>query len=282
MLKVENLCKRYETFQLKNVSFELPAGYIMGFIGINGAGKSTTIKSILNLVHPDSGSVTVLGKDMYRNEIELKQRIGFMLGPVDYYLRIRIARLAGVIGRFYSQWDERQFFGYLEKFGIDPHKRISELSTGMRVKLGIAIALSHGAKLIILDEPTSGLDPLARDELLELFQEIVADGERSILFSTHITSDLDKCADYIIFIRNGELVANDTKDDLIDQHAVVKGPLEALTPELEGRLEGFKRSKYGFSGLIRREKLQDSDAVQIEVPNLEDLMVYYNQEGAKS
>ena len=242
MLKVENLCKRYETFQLKNVSFELPAGYIMGFIGINGAGKSTTIKSILNLVHPDSGSVTVLGKDMYRNEIELKQRIGFMLGPVDYYLRIRIARLAGVIGRFYNEWDERQFFGYLEKFGIDPHKRISELSTGMRVKLGIAIALSHGAKLIILDEPTSGLDPLARDELLELFQEIVADGERSILFSTHITSDLDRCADDITYIHNGRVLQSADRETFLRSFDHLKTPEETGPLPLEEIMLRTERS----------------------------------------
>ena len=281
MLKVENLCKDYGKFQLKDVSFELPKGYIMGFIGVNGAGKSTTIKSILNLVHPDSGRVTVFGEDMYRNEISLKQRIGFMLGPVDFYTRIRVSRLISVFSRFYDAWDEELFQCYLRKFSIDPGKRVSELSTGMRVKLGIAMALSHGARLIILDEPTSGLDPVARDELLDLFHEIIEDGEKSILFSTHITSDLDKCADYILFMRNGSIVANAAKDDLIDQHALVRGKLSALTPDLKERLESVKQNAYGFTGLIRRERLKPSDEVETEVPNLEDLMIYYNREGAK-
>ena len=280
MLKVENLCKNYEYFALKNVSFELPKGYIMGFIGANGAGKTTTIKSILNIVRPDSGKVTVSGKDMNVSEVEIKREIGFMLGPVDYYNKSKIKKIVGVYKRFFSNWDDTTYNGYMQKFGLNEDKKICELSAGMKVKLGITLALSHDAKLIIFDEPTSGLDPVARDELLDIFQEIVEDGEKSILFSTHVTSDLDKCADYIIFIRNGEIALNSTKDDIIDSHALITGRKDALTDSLKERVIGYKTNAYNFSALIEKSRLQENDDVIKEVPNLEDIMVYYNKEKA--
>lgn len=278
MLKVENLNKKYTSFTLKDVSFHLPKGYIMGFIGMNGAGKTTALKSILNIVKPDSGNVTILDKDMYTNEVELKQEIGFMLGTVDYYSKSTVKLVSEVYGRFYSRWDDKLFKNYLNRFSIDENKKICELSGGMKAKLGIAMALSHDAKLIILDEPTSGLDPIARDELLDFFHEIVEDGDKSILFSTHITSDLDKCADYIIFIRKGQLVAYDTKDNLIENHILIKGKLTELTEDLKMRMVGYKVNSYGFSGLIVKDQLNKSDNFQTEIPNLEDLMVYYNKE----
>lgn len=281
MLKVENLNKQYPSFKLQDISFYLPKGYIMGFIGMNGAGKTTTLKSILNLVKPDSGKVTILGKDMYANEIEIKQEIGFMFGAWDYYPKTAVVKIKEVYRRFYREWDEFAFQNILKRFGIDESKKISELSSGMKVKLGIAMALSHNAKLIILDEPTSGLDPIARDDILDFFHEIVEDGEKSILFSTHITSDLDKCADYIIFIKNGRLASNDTKDNLIDSHILVKGNPADLTEELKARLISFKSNSYGFSGLMLKENLRADDCVQREMPNLEDLMVYYNREALK-
>ena len=280
MLKVENLNKQYPFFRLKDISFHLPKGYIMGFIGKNGAGKTTTLKSILNIVKPNNGTVEILGKDYYANEIELKHEIGFMFGAVDYYSKNTVQSICKVYSRFYNEWDENLFQIFLKRFGIDERKKISDLSAGMAAKLGIAMALSHNAKLLILDEPTSGLDPIARSELLDIFREIIEDGEKSILFSTHITSDLDKCADYIIFIRNGELFANDAKDDLIAKHILVKGNLSELTEDLKLRLISFKTNSYGFSGLMRKEQLNKDDSVQTEIPNLEDIMVYYNKGAA--
>lgn len=280
MLKVENLGKEYESFKLKDVSFTLERGYIMGFIGSNGSGKTTTLKSILNLVRADTGRVTVMGKDMWENELELKQKIGFSLGPVNYYMRKKVSHVVNVYKSFYENWDENLYREYLQQFSLDENKRINELSAGMKVKLSLAMALSHGSELIIFDEPTSGLDPIARDELLDLFRGLVEDGERSILFSTHITSDLDKCADYILFIRRGEIVANDTKDDLIAAHVLVKGGKDELTAEIEKNLIGCKKGNYGFSGLLKRENLTaDCDKLTKEMPNLEDIMVYYNREG---
>jgi ABC-2 type transport system ATP-binding protein len=278
MLKVVNLNKSYPTFALQDVSFHLPKGYILGFIGANGAGKTTTLKSILNYVRPDSGTVEILGKDMFSHEIELKQDIGFMLGAVDFYSKSKINTIIKVYRHFYFEWSDRAFQELMRKFNIDCGKKVCELSAGMRVKLGIAMALSHNAKLLIFDEPTSGLDPVARDDLLDLFQEIVKDGERSILFSTHITSDLDKCAEYIVFIRDGRLIANDTKVKLIDSHSLIKGKNENLSPEFRSRMIGVKTNANGFSALILREKLKQDDEVQVEMPNLEDLMVYYNRE----
>ncbi len=278
MLEIENLCKTYPSFTLDNVSFKLPKGYILGFIGINGAGKTTTIKSILNIVQPDSGTVKIFGKNMTGNEVELKQHIGFMLGASDYYLKTKIRIVSSVIKRFYNDWNEKTYQYYIKRFHIDENKKIGELSSGMKVKLAIAYALSHRAKLFIFDEPTSGLDPLARDEMLELFHEIVEDGEHSILFSTHITSDLDKIADYIVMIKDGKIVANATKDDLISAHALVSGKRMDLTEDLKSRLINYKLNSFGFVGLIKRNDINVSDLIQKEQPNLEDIMIYYNRE----
>ena len=281
MLEVKNLCKHYPKFDLVDVSFELPTGYIMGFIGMNGAGKTTTLKSILNIVRPDNGEVKILGKDMSKNEIEIKKEIGFMFGPMDCYSHYTIKKVADVYKRFFDKWDDSLYENYLTKFNIDENKKISDLSAGMKVKLGIAFALSHEAKLIILDEPTSGLDPIARDELLDIMREVIANGDKSILFSTHITSDLDKCADFIIFIRNGKLIANSTKDDLINKYYVLSGKKADLTNELKSKLIGLKNNEFGFSGLIERKDFEKDSQVQKEKPNLEDLMIYLNREEDK-
>lgn len=276
MLKVEKLSKAYPTFRLKDVSFSLPDGYIMGFIGMNGAGKTTTLKCMLNLVEADGGSVEILGKNIMGNEVAIKREIGFMLGKPEYYPKSTVKKIVGVYKRFFDNWDEVAYRDYLKRFNIDENKKMCELSTGMGVKLGIAMALSHDAKLLIFDEPTSGLDPIARDDLQELFRKIVEKGDKSILFSTHITSDLDKCADYIIFIKNGELVANDTKDDLIAKHTLIGGKAEQLTPEVKAKLIGYKPNSFGFYGLMKTADAQAFPQFEKVRPNLEDIMIYYN------
>lgn len=278
MLSVQHLTKKYPSFTLKDISFSLPKGYIMGFIGMNGAGKSTTLKSILNLVQRDGGKVFFMGKDFDQQELKCKQEIGFSLGQFDFYNKTKIQRIVSVYRKFYQRWDDQVYTKLITRFHIDENKKVCELSSGMQVKLGLALALSHHSKLIILDEPTSGLDPIARDELLDLFQGIVEDGEKSILFSTHITSDLDKCADFILLIRDGEIIANSTKDEMIASHCILEGTLDKLTESLRSRMIGFKTSKFGFSGLIRRADIAIGDPEQREVPNLEDIMIYYNKE----
>ena len=208
ILKVEGLCKAYPEFALRDVSFSMESGSVMGFIGRNGAGKSTTLKSVLGLVHPDGGTVRAFGLDYAANEAAIRRRIGVVLGGIDFYPKKRVGVITDVTRRFYSNWDEKKYRHYLELFAIDESKRVDQLSSGMKVKYMIALALSHGAELLLLDEPTSGLDPVSRDELVELFRHIVADGTRSILFSTHITSDLEKCASHIAFIKDGEMLYN--------------------------------------------------------------------------
>lgn len=205
VLNVTNLSKAYPGFRLEEVSFSVREGTIMGFIGRNGAGKSTTLKSIMNMVHADAGQVTFFGLDMAKNESTVKQRIGYAGGAVDYYKKKKIRALLEITRVFYDHWDDAVCRKYLKLFSLDENKTPSELSEGMKVKLSLVIALSHGAQLLILDEPTSGLDPVSREELLEIFRYLKAQGV-SILFSTHITSDLDKCADDITYIREGRIV----------------------------------------------------------------------------
>ena len=208
VLEVRELRKTYPAFTLKGVSLDVPQGAIVGFIGRNGAGKSTTLKSVLGLVHPDGGTVRAFGLDYADNEAAIRRRMGVVLGGIDFYPKKRVGVITDVTRRFYSNWDEKKYRHYLELFAIDESKRVDQLSSGMKVKYMIALALSHGAELLLLDEPTSGLDPVSRDELVELFRHIVADGTRSILFSTHITSDLEKCASHIAFIKDGEMLYN--------------------------------------------------------------------------
>ena len=205
ILSIMNLTKEYPGFTLDNVSFDVAKGTIMGFIGRNGAGKSTTLKAILNMVHADSGSVSCFDMDMKENERDIKQRIGFTGGEVYYYKKKKIKDILTITKRFYMNWDDEICHRYMKMFSLDENKTPSELSSGMKVKLNLVMALSHGAELLILDEPTSGLDPVSRDELLEIFKYLKKQGT-TILFSTHITSDLEKCADDITYIRGGKII----------------------------------------------------------------------------
>ena len=205
VLKVDNLSKEYPGFRLQNVSFCVRKGTIMGFIGRNGAGKTTTLKSIMNMAAVTEGNVVFFGMDMKDHEKAIKQRIGYAGGAVDYYKKKKIGKLLDITKRFYDNWDDAVCSRYRKLFSLEESKTPSELSEGMKVKLNLAIALSHGAELLILDEPTSGLDPVSRAELLEIFKHLKKQGV-SILFSTHITSDLDQCADDITYIKDGRIV----------------------------------------------------------------------------
>jgi len=275
-LEVRNLSKTYDHFYLQDVSFQLEKGYIMGFIGANGAGKTTTIKSILNLIQTDRGEVRIFGKTMAEHEIELKQDIGSAFGNIDFYTRNKIKTLTNAVKSFYRNWDDATYYRYLKKFNLVEDKKIAELSTGMKVKYSLALALSHGAKLLILDEPTSGLDPVARDELLEIFQELVKDGEISILFSTHITSDLEKCADYITYIHNGRMINSAEKEQFIDTYRLLSGTKEQLD-RVQDRLISYKTNSFGFTGLIHAEDLDPSLGMNVALPNLEEIMIYFSR-----
>jgi ABC-2 type transport system ATP-binding protein len=279
ILSVQKLCKSFSNFSLKEVSFSLESGYIMGFIGANGAGKTTTLKAMLGLLYKDSGSVRILGQDFDRNELELKQHIGYAFGGVDYFAKTRIKQITDVVRRFYDNWDQSLYESYMRRFELDENKRPSELSNGMRTKYSLALALSHHARLLVLDEPTSGLDPVARDNLLELFQELIEDGERSILFSTHITSDLEKCSDFITYIENGRIIESRAKDELLDAYRLVKGTNEQLAG-VKPRLIARKTNAFGFTGLIMTTDLRPDDGLAAESPSLEDIMIYHAKKEA--
>lgn len=277
MLKVTNLCKSFTDFSLKNVSFEVPSGAIVGFIGQNGAGKTTTLKCILRSVLPDEGEVYVCGLPMKKNETECKKLISFSSGTFEYYRNKKLCEIVSACKPFYSEWNDGEFKEYCRRFNLDVNKRVKELSAGTKVKFSLALAMSHNAKIFVFDEPTSGLDPIARDELLDIFRDIVADGDKSILFSTHITSDIEKCADYVLFIKDGAIIVNSPKDELLEKYAVVKGGEEELTDELTDRLVGYKRHSFGYIGLILRNNIRSSDKFVTEKPTLEDIMVYFNK-----
>lgn len=230
VLEIKNLCKKYPSFELKDVSFSLKEGSIMGFIGRNGAGKTTTIKSILNFVHPSSGSIVFFGKEMIGNEDEIKQLIGYAPGGINYYPMKTLKKITKITKSFYSSWNDELYEKYMKAFKLDENKKPKELSEGMKVKYNLVLALSHGAKLLILDEPTSGLDPVSRDELLTIFEKL-RDKGTSILFSTHITSDLEKCADSITYIKQGQIVDSSSKEDFIRNQG--DGSLEEIMVRLE-------------------------------------------------
>lgn len=210
IVEIKNLTKEYPTFRLQDVSFTLEAGRITGFIGRNGSGKTTTIKSMLNLVHPKGGQIVFFGMPLVGHEAEIKQRIGYSTGGVSWYPRKRLRDIAAVTKSFYPNWEEDAYRHYMRLFGLDENKMPHELSEGMKVKFNLLLALSHKAEILILDEPTSGLGPFSRDELLDIFTELRSRGV-SLFFSTHIVSDLEKCADDIVFISGGSIQAATTK-----------------------------------------------------------------------
>ena len=232
IVRVSNLTKTYPTFTLDAVSFSLAEGRIAGFIGRNGAGKTTTIKSMLNLVHPDGGEIDYFGMPLAGNEAEIKKRIGYSTGTISWYPRKRIRDIKSVTQLFYDSWDEGKYESYLRLFALDENKCPLELSEGMKVKVNLLFALSHGAEALILDEPTSGLDPFSRDELLELFGQIKESGV-AIFFSTHIISDIEKCADDIIYISKGRIVTACAKEEFTTRYQEPGETLEEAFLRLE-------------------------------------------------
>ncbi|MGE5588120.1 MAG: ABC transporter ATP-binding protein [Clostridia bacterium] len=232
-LMLSGVGKRYPKFELKDVSFVLPRGYIMGFIGPNGAGKSTTIKIVMNMVRKAAGIVKVLGLDHVAFEIEVKRHIGYLGEEPHFYQEVTPAWLGAFVAKYYPTWDDRFYSATLERFGIDRSKPVKSLSKGMKVKLGLALALSHRPELLILDEPTSGLDPVVRHDVLAELMSVIQDERRSVFFSTHITQDVEKVADYVTFINEGRVVISDVKDDVLARWKRVSFPLP-LPPETKG------------------------------------------------
>ena len=274
ILSISHLCKNYPSFSLKDVSFDIKPGQIMGFIGRNGAGKTTTLKSIMNLVHYENGEIKAFDKDMTEFELENKQRIGFALSELNYYPNKSIRQLMNVTKRFYQNFDEKKFNEVCNLFNLDVNKKLEELSSGMKVKYSVAIALSHQAELLILDEPTSGLDPVSRDEILDIFRSIVKNGDRAILFSTHITSDLDKCATNITYIHNGSIIFTGEKKQFVDSYLFVND--KSKNKDLINEYIAYKELDDRIEGLIdiSKKDLFVKNNINPVEPDLEQIMVY--------
>ncbi|SKA78166.1 ABC-2 type transport system ATP-binding protein [Caloramator quimbayensis] len=278
ILEIKNLRKNFKDFSLKDVSFFLPRGFIMGFIGPNGAGKSTTIKLIMNLLKKDSGEIKVFGLDNIKNEIEIKDRIGFVFDENLFYEELTALEIKKIIKPLYKRWDEDSFLKYIKDFNLPLNKKIKDFSKGMKMKLSLSVALSHNAEMLIMDEPTSGLDPIVRSELLDILSYIIQDENKGVLFSTHITSDLEKIADYITFINNGEILFSVEKDIIMDNYGMVKGDKEILREDIKKEFVGIKYSSFGFEGLVKDKKVIKNalkEKIIIEKPSLDDIMLYY-------
>lgn len=273
-LRLTDISKHYpKGFSLDGISFDLPQGYIMGLIGPNGAGKSTLIKLILNMVKRDSGSIEVLGKDALIDEEAIKQNLGVVFSSNYFYDNWNVKQVRKAMAPMYSQWNDAAFNHYLDVFKIDPKKKTKELSRGMQTKLALAVALSHDAKLLILDEPTSGLDVLARDELMDILMNYIADGLHTVLFSTHITTDLDRSADFITYITQGQLYFTGSKDELKEYFIIVKGGPEEIDL-IRTIAVGIHTYTSGFDALIHAEDAtpQLRATLTVEQPSIDDII----------
>ena len=277
ILTVRNLCKHYPAFELHDVSFSIRASSIMGLIGRNGAGKTTTIKSILRLVRPDGGSVEFLGQPVDDDAAALRREAGYVSGDLCYYPRKRLSQLTAVTRSFYSAWDSARYEALLRRFSLDDSKRVCELSAGMKVKYQLACALSHGAKLLILDEPTSGLDPVSRDDLLDLLRSLCEQDGVSILFSTHITSDLNACADDVTYLQNGTVAQSVSLAGFTAPWKKLTGPETALAPALRGALRGLRVHRGEFEALYPSD-LPCPAGCREELADLQTVMVYLERE----
>ncbi|MCS1394220.1 ABC transporter ATP-binding protein [Lysinibacillus boronitolerans] len=278
VIELKNVTKKFKGFSVNNINLQVKRGFVTGFIGANGAGKSTTIKTMMNLLKPDAGEVKLFGLDYKTHEKEIKERIGFVYDGNIFFEGLNLKDIKRIVAPAYKHWDDPLFDQYVEQFELPLNKAIKTFSKGMQMKASLAIALSHHAELIIMDEPTAGLDPIFRRELLDLLQELMVDGNRTIFFSTHITTDLDRIADYIAFIQKGKLVFNQSIHDVAENYAVVKGELNLLDRDTEKAFVHIHRASTGFEALtdnIKAVKNIFGDTVIIERASLEDIMYYF-------
>jgi len=275
VLQVQGLTKHFEGFSLTDISFTLPEGYIMGLIGRNGAGKSTTLHAIAGLTSYDGGCITFCGKDPARDPLWCKSRMGIVTGAMTCYPRAKVGTLVDVTKKFYPQWDDALCARLMEEFSLDARKRVDQLSTGMQVKLSLLLALCHHPKMLLLDEPTSGLDPVSRAEFLRLLQGLIRQEGTSVLFSTHIISDLEHCADYITYLKEGRLVFSTDRETLVDSFRLVRGGASALTPEVQTALIGYQSGAFGFEGLARTEDLPRLSGLAQAPATIESIMLYH-------
>lgn len=277
VIELKHVNKAFEGFELKDLSISVKKGFVTGFIGSNGAGKSTTIKLIMNLLQPDSGEISIFGLNYKKHEKEIKQRIGFVFDHNVFYENVTLTEMKNIISPIYIKWDDSLFNQYVDMFELPLKKKLKTFSKGMMMKASLTIALSHHAELIIMDEPTSGLDPIFRRELLDIIRDLMQDGERTIFFSTHITTDLDRIADYITFIHNGQHIFTKEYYKIEEDYAIVKGETNLLDRDTEQEFISIRKSKHGFEALTANKqhtKTIFGETVILEKPTLEDIMLY--------
>lgn len=276
-IEIKGLSKSYPGFLLDNLNFTLPRGCIMGLIGKNGAGKSTTIKLILDMLHKDNGSITILGKDNKRELRDTKEDIGVVLDEVCFPECLTAKQVNNIMKHTYKNWDETIYFDYLNRLSVPADKEFKDFSRGMRMKLGIAVALSHSPKLLILDEATSGLDPVVRDEVMDMFNEFTREESHAILISSHIVSDLEKICDYIVFLHNGKLLLCEEKDLLLDQYGVLHCTASQLEEVDSDGIIGKRESAYGIEAVVRREAVPRE--MKLSPVTIEELFLFIVKEG---
>ena len=273
-IEVIDLCKQYPHFSLKNVSFSVPAGLCCGFVGPNGAGKTTTLKSMLGMVHKSSGEIRLLGKK--DGDVSVKEELGVMFDQPYFQEDWTALDIEKGIRPFFSSWNSEEYHKYLSRFELDTHKKFKDFSRGMKMKLAMAVHLSHEAKLLLLDEPTGGLDPVARDEILDIMREYLLKDDRTILFSTHITSDLERIADQIVYISNGSVSFCGEKDDLLNRYCVVRGG--HLPQSKRKDAIGLREHANGFECLMAIEQIGGLPAETVtEKATIDDIVVYFER-----
>ena len=275
VIEIKGLCKKYRSFALTDVDISIPEGCVTGFIGLNGQGKTTTIRTLLGLAQKDAGQVRLLGLDMDQHEKEIKNRLGVVFDEGYLYESLKMNEMKSIVASAYTHWDEDAYRHFMQRFSLQEEQRIATLSKGMKMKFALTLALSHRAQLLIMDEPTSGLDPLVRKELLDILSEFMAAGGKGVFYSSHITSDLDKFADMIVMIHDGKIVFVEDKDVLLDSYVSVKGDKNELSEELEKAFITLKLGEYSFSGITRQVQLLKERIPDIvcERANLEAIML---------
>jgi ABC-2 type transport system ATP-binding protein len=279
ILEINGLNKAYEGFALKDVTFSLPKGYIMGFVGQNGSGKTTTIRSILNMANIDSGKISIFGLDSVKDAVEIKERLGVVFDSLYLANHLNVKQIDKQLAPFYKDWSSGEFLRRIKDFGLPDNKKVGDFSKGMKMKLMVAVALSHKAELMILDEPTSGLDPVARDELLDILSEYISDDSRSVLFSTHITSDVERIADYITVLHGGKVWFTGTKDELHEKYLVLRGAEEDISSSLREKCIGYHGYRNGFDALISADLLDEIPSeLETEKASIDEILVYIAKE----
>lgn len=275
-LEIKNLTKKFNDFQLDNVSLTLPEGCIMGFIGENGAGKSTTIKLILDLLHRDGGDISVLGKDFRKSGAGLREEIGVVMDESNFPANLSLKDVNSIMKNCYKTWNSEKFLALAHQFNLPHKKTVKDYSRGMKMKLSIAVALSHASRLLILDEATSGLDPIVRDEILDVFLEFIQDEKNSIFISSHIISDLEKICDYITFLHKGKIIFSETKEDLLEKYVIVKCTKDQYETIDKSTVIGARKNSFGVEALMERSA--SCKGFVSDQPTIEDIMLYFVKE----